>query len=165
MCIKENFWNLYIYVYRIISKKKIYIYIKFCFDLSDLFRLRGCEKVNEKCTFLLYFLNIFSKINLIFAEMKIDIVMSIYSYLFPMYLLRKAILFFPYSLTLKPSPTWNSMYSIYLIIKYSLLSLINYRKYFWSCNQLNLELGHIGAISDCHSLFKLNMERAYSDEW
>ena len=36
--------------------------------LTDLFRLRGCENMNEKYTFLLYFSMIFSKINFIIGE-------------------------------------------------------------------------------------------------
>ena len=71
-------------------------YIKFIEKESwDLFRLMDCEKINGKYTFLLYFSMIYPKINFIFREMGNEKIMTIYSYLFPMCLLRKAMLFFP----------------------------------------------------------------------
>ena len=70
-------------------------------NMMDIFRLRGCETMNKKYTFLFYFSLIFPKIDFFFGGIiKNNIVMSIYTYLFPMCLLRKAIFF--YSLTLNP---------------------------------------------------------------
>ena len=43
---------------------------------GDLFRLRGCEKIDEKYIFLLYFSTIFPKINFIFGEMSNEEIMS-----------------------------------------------------------------------------------------
>ena len=77
------------------SAENILIYIQ----ILDLFRLMDCEKKSLKIHFSSAFLPSPSEYlpTSFLGEMKNIIVMSIYSYLFPMRLLRKIILFFSYS--------------------------------------------------------------------
>ena len=136
--------------------------------INEFFRLRGYEKINKNVHFYCIFQLSFRKSASIFGEMKINIVITykrlqlFISYVF----LKKSnfpfFLFFNIKFHIRQEI--RCTYPIYWLRKYSLLALINSRKNFKSCNQLNLELGQIGAISDFYS-FKLNTEWAYSDEW
>ena len=58
-----------------------------------IFRLMDCEEITKNYIFLVHFHTLFHNIYLFIGEMKSNIVMSIYSYLFPMCLLRKTFFF------------------------------------------------------------------------
>ena len=61
----------------------------------DLFRLMDCEKKSPKIHFSsAYLLTLFEYLTSFLGEMKSNIVMSIYTYLFPMCLVGKTTLFF-----------------------------------------------------------------------
>ena len=65
------------------------------FKYGDLFRLMDCEKMIEKSHFYYICPCSFRKSTLFFGEMGNEEIMSFWSYLFPMCLLRKT--FFSYS--------------------------------------------------------------------
>ena len=85
-----------------------------------------CEKKSLKINFSSAFLHTLSeKVIHFFGEMKSSIVMSIYIHLFPTCLLRKAILFFTYSLKLyyDSFKRISSLYRGYQAAKYISLEI------------------------------------------